>query len=253
MTDHSHTGYFRRSKSGQPLRRKLLTWKRIVAAAVVGVLGAVALAPTLISHPAILNRLVAWSTQALPGRVEIKSARLRWLSPNEIYGLTVWDATDSVLLQAERLSIDRSLVELVRQQSQFGTVQVTNPTLFLVLNGEGSNLQDYLAAMPGIRAHRLNRVDGLAGKPVENGCIDVSDTTEPDQTWSLQSLNVESQVAIQSAQALAQMQGKLATNVFRKLEKEGQRSCSLLGRRRLILLRWEQANFSFTRSRCLWI
>ncbi|MEZ6121446.1 MAG: hypothetical protein R3C28_33490 [Pirellulaceae bacterium] len=223
MTDHSHTGYFRRSKSGQPLRRKLLTWKRIVAAAVVGVLGAVALAPTLISHPAILNRLVAWSTQALPGRVEIKSARLRWLSPNEIYGLTVWDATDSVLLQAERLSIDRSLVELVRQQSQFGTVQVTNPTLFLVLNGEGSNLQDYLAAMPESEpTDSTASTDLQVNLLVENGCIDVSDTTEPDQTWSLQSLNVESQVAIQSAQALAQMQGKLATNVFRKLEKEGQ-------------------------------
>lgn len=102
-------------------------------------------APALFVHTGLLNRVVRMATADMPGTVSLRTASLGWFSSIGLYGLTVHDAEGALVVDVPAVTIDRSLVGLIRDASRLGTIRIDRPQLNLVLRDDGSNLEDLLA------------------------------------------------------------------------------------------------------------
>jgi hypothetical protein len=80
----------------------------------------------------------------LDGNITFQSASVGWFSSASVSYITVCDAQGETILEADRLTCDRSLLKLTFS-SNVGTLRIEKPRLTAKLNREGSNVESVLA------------------------------------------------------------------------------------------------------------
>ena len=91
----------------------------------------VALAPTLLCLTPLGRQIVtSAANERIDGTVEVTSVTFGWLSPVKIRGLTVNDKLGNIVGTVESLTVGKSLLGLLSNSSDLGTITVEKPQLF---------------------------------------------------------------------------------------------------------------------------
>lgn len=197
-----------RTHSAWPWRRRLVLFGLLMLiAATLGVL----LAPMLLtSRPAreyILTKLAAEDTVI----ISVNSLRFGWLTPLDAQGIRVLDARGMLLLEAHSIVSDRTLLSLLRDPRDLGTMVVSSPVLHLALCPRGSNLEEVLTKLVGHPA--TQPAEGLDSHAFHLQVVDASiQVTEPDTetSWGIDNLFVDIQAsAVASEHWEVSAKGKL--------------------------------------------
>jgi hypothetical protein len=104
----------------------------------------VGLLPTILSHTPLL-RVVLRRTAQLDGSIAFQSATLGWFSPTSISGITIRDAQGETVLEADRITCNRTLLRLIFNSANLGGLRIEKPRLSVKLSRDGSNVQAVLA------------------------------------------------------------------------------------------------------------
>ncbi len=122
-------------------KRRSLT---IFAIIFLGLLLLVGLLPAIIAHTPLMAYSVRRAAM-LEGTITFRSASIGWFSSTSLSGIEIRDAQNETVLQADSLTCDRSLLQLLRNSSNVGTLRIQKPRLSAKLTRDGSNVQAVLA------------------------------------------------------------------------------------------------------------
>jgi hypothetical protein len=127
-------------------RRSLL--KRALLGGLPLIVLLIALTPTIISQTSLGPSIVAAAAKGqIDGTLEARSLSIGWFSPVVLRGVTITDPEAHTIATIESLVIDRSLLSLIRNQQDLGTITIDAPRLSVVARANGSNLEDLLAPL----------------------------------------------------------------------------------------------------------
>ncbi len=104
------------------------------------------LAPMIVVNTP-LHRWILQSALAPEGSVSLGSASLGWFSPVTVESLTVRDASGEVLLEAELLRSDKSLIAMLINMADLGVLHVERPTVHVVANDKQTNLEQVFGSL----------------------------------------------------------------------------------------------------------
>jgi len=148
----------------------------------LALVGLVALAPTILSLTPLGPQLVASAAQGqIDGSLEAKSVSIGWLSSTTLTDVTVKDPQGNIVATAESVVVGKSILGLLSDRNDLGTITVANPQVVVVTRPDGSNLEDLLApllAKPSTGPTPAMIVD------VQNGNVKLVDAVS-DQSWEL--------------------------------------------------------------------
>ncbi len=174
----------REAALGGPLaprkRRPIHRWGVILLV----VLLLVALLPTLVAFTPLASYLVRRAA-GVNGTVKFRSASLGWFSGVSLSGLEIDDAQNQPVLEADRFAIDRSLLKLLINSSNVGTLKIEKPRLNIALTRDGSNLETLIAPWRTSSGTSSTGVD--LGVEVTDGEVTIADA-ETQQNWHLSGL-----------------------------------------------------------------
>ncbi|HLA85318.1 MAG TPA: hypothetical protein VJL29_11035, partial [Thermoguttaceae bacterium] len=180
---HGPRPEWQESKSKEPARRGRRRFGLLLTAVALGVF--VWFLPVLVTHTGLLNWIVARATGDLKGSATVKSASLGWFSPVRVSGIQVRDTQGNVVVDVPELAGDTPLAKLALNWKRPGTFTLTQPTVRVVLRGDGSNVEDLIA----------NYLTGPSGEPVAVG-LNVIDATIQVQDasggtpWTIEKFNL---------------------------------------------------------------
>jgi len=118
-----------------------------LAAVSLGLLLLVWLAPVLVAHSPLRNWVLASVAKDLDATVTAESASFGWFSPVVLEGLAIDNADGNPLARIGRLSLSRSVGNLLQDAQDLGEVTIEQAELTLVVRADGSNLEDALAPL----------------------------------------------------------------------------------------------------------
>lgn len=184
--------------SGATAKPKRWRWRRRLAAvALVLTVSAVWLLPWIVAHSPLLPWALAAATAELNGTLTVRSASLGWFSPVVVEGIEVRDAQHEPVFQASQLKGSKSLAAMLLRPSKLGQFRLEQPELTVVLRGDGSNLEDLLAAY-------LQRSEGpdfeLELKTVDGSVSLIDQDTR--RTWQIEKLQLALSISADAAKGL---------------------------------------------------
>jgi hypothetical protein len=162
----------------------------------------VALAPTIVSMTPLGSQLVASAAKGqIDGSLEVSSVRIGWLSPVRLSGITIKDKQDQTLATVDSIVVGKSLLALISNSKDLGTITIDKPQLLVVARENGSNLEDLLApllsqpssggAMPtvvvDVRGGLVKLVDGASEQSWEFTPLDahVESPRDAQNAWNI--------------------------------------------------------------------
>ncbi|CAN5281480.1 hypothetical protein BH11PLA2_BH11PLA2_35030 [soil metagenome] len=168
-----------------PPKRRFRWLKRF---AVLGVLLALLLffAPAILSLTGLFNGIVAKATKDFDGKITVGGSSLGWLKPIELRDVKVLDAEGRTIADVPRIVTENSLLSLIRDRVNLGTVIVERPVIEIVCEKNSTNLEACLSKI-------LNAPSSEAGPPprfklsIVDGSVKVIDT-EPKAEWAFTKL-----------------------------------------------------------------
>ncbi|MBN1852488.1 MAG: hypothetical protein JW829_07175, partial [Pirellulales bacterium] len=188
-----------------PPRRSRRRWRRwILFSLLAGVL-LILLAPMIVAHSPILDIILSSVLEPDQGRLTAAGASLGWFSSLALDKVKILDSEGQKLLDVSTIRIDRSLVGLLMDRVNLGTIRVEQPTFFFVGREEGSNVEDFIEPWlepqdsKPIRV-RIEIVDGI-----------IEATDQPTQTtWRAESIGLTCSIAKPTPEtATVSLQAKL--------------------------------------------
>jgi len=142
-------------------------------------------APTIILNSPLKNTLIATAAGDFQGAIQVGSVSAGWLSPLSARGVVVYDAAGERLAEAASVVVDKSLVSLLRNYRDLGTIRVQSPVVNLVLRPDGSNLEDALA--PWLAPSEEPSAEIGCVVEIQQGLIEVTDVAAR-RVWSAENL-----------------------------------------------------------------
>src|SRR5690606_27055364 len=91
----------------------------------------------------VLRKLVPPSV----GSVSAEKITVGWFTGIAATNIVIVDAAGERLVEAERLTLSRSLSGLLADRRNLGTIRLERPVVYATVRGDGSNLEDVLAAL----------------------------------------------------------------------------------------------------------
>ncbi len=165
-----------------PRRRRAKAWLLVAVALLV----IVALAPMLIGLTPLRNTLLASALAPSQGSLHCRAASLGWFSGQTISDLEIRDPQGELLLSAAEVRCSRSLVGLLADWTELGTIEVVAPHLHVRLRKDGSNLEDFFE--PWLAPSDSPAATALAlAVRVQEGRINLVDEVRK-QHWQLEKL-----------------------------------------------------------------
>ena len=183
-------------------------WKWLLAGIVL--LGLVVwLLPAIVANTPLLGWVVNWAAADLNGTVTVEEASLGWFSKPTIVGIAARDENDRPLVEIPRLSGSRSLVEMLRDTSNLGSIRVQNPKISVLIDEQGStNFEKALA--------EYLTVDGEPHGPIDlelvivDGQVSITDA-QSEQAWEVDKFQLDLQLpAARSAPISVKTSGEIA-------------------------------------------
>jgi hypothetical protein len=142
--------------------------------------------PAIVAHTPLLRWILARATAELDGTLTVQSASLGWFSPIAARDIEVRDAKGEPVLQAPKLSGNKSLVAILADWSKPGQFRIEQPKLSVVLREDGSNIEDLLANYLAPR-EESSEVD--VALEVVDGSVSVTDSSGR-RTWQIEKLQL---------------------------------------------------------------
>lgn len=156
---------------------------------VLGVL--VALLPTIVSMTSLGPSLVASAAKGqIDGSLEVKSVSIGWLSPAKVSGIAIKDNDNQTIATIDSLVVGKSLLALIANSRDLGTITIDKPQLLFVARPAGSNIEDLLA--PLLAQPSSGDAMPTVTVDVHNGLIKLVDAYT-EQSWELTPLDVHVQ------------------------------------------------------------
>lgn len=152
------------------------------------------LLPSIIAMTPLLGLAVSSAVGGIDGTATVGSASVGWLSPTTLRNVTLKDAEGNVVATVEELKSSKSLLNLLWNQSNFGTVEISRPAADIVISPGTSNLEAIL--FPPAEYETAEEVaaaaEPAAASPLpkikltlREGTIRIRETTSSDE-WSLE-------------------------------------------------------------------
>lgn len=201
----------RRDKPSYKKTRRGRKKRRWPIVALVLTLGAVLLwlAPVIVAHTALKQKIVSAALSDFEGSVTIGAASLGWLSPLSAHDIAAYDAGGQPLAKVKSLRSERSLLALLSNKNRPGAFHVEQPAVRLVLRENGSNWEDALApymdgeSQGSLEELRLQIVGGIV--EVHNDAV--------GGKWRVDELNADMNFSNGSSQQIrARVTGRVAAN-----------------------------------------
>lgn len=104
-------------------------------------------APAMISQTSLRNRFLASALPPEAGSLTTAGASFGWLTPVSLSGVTVTDPAGNVVLHAESLALEKTLLDLIGDKTNLGTIRIHKPVVYAVVRPDGSNIEDLIAAL----------------------------------------------------------------------------------------------------------
>lgn len=128
--------------SGTPTPKKKRRWLRwVLLVAFVMLLVGVWLAPGVVAKSAYKDQFVAEMTADVNGTVTVGEVSLNWLHPVEAFDVKVVDASGREVVVAKRVSTSKSLLELLLNRTELGTIKVDQPRAEVTFENGTTNVQ----------------------------------------------------------------------------------------------------------------
>lgn len=178
------------SSLGERPRALRWLWRGTIALALLAAL--VWALPMLASLPPCRDWLASQLSGRLNGTVSIADASLGWFSPIVLRDVEVRDASGRRLASVDAIETERTLLGLLRDREQLGTVRLRKPAIEIVCTGTGSNVEQVLAAEllstppPGTPAKGIPAFPAVRVE-ITDGNVKVTDT-DRNRSWTLRDL-----------------------------------------------------------------
>lgn len=173
----------------RPRRR----WRRRLIVFFVLLLAVVGAAPYVIVNSPLRNLLLNW--QMPPGwSVDCQQASVSWIGQQAFTNVAILDAAGNPLATVDSLSVDRSLLGLGVQPTDLGAVRIEKPVFYLTSRQDGTNVEDFLAALEK-RFPKSATSETATAKTSVSGTIEIVEgslrgvDTESGQQWSIDNIN----------------------------------------------------------------
>jgi len=128
----------------EPTRPPRRWFRRLVVGLVV-LLGLVGLAPNLVGWLGLSDVIARQALGDLAGKVTVGGASLGWFSRIDLRDVTLTDADGATVATVPRVVSSRTLLGLAWDQSNLGEFRVERPTLHVVADDAGTNVERVLA------------------------------------------------------------------------------------------------------------
>ena len=177
----------------RPKRRRLIVLAvfLLVLALLVGLL------PTIVTHTPLMAYFTRRAAMLDGGTITFRSSSIGWFSSASVSNIVIADAQGEPVLEADSLTCDRSLLNLLFRRSNAGTLVIKNPRFNVKLSRDGSNLETLIARwLTGPGSSSGQAVDmSLAVIDGEATIVD----QETQQTWHVTGLQFALDTSRQSA------------------------------------------------------
>ena len=175
-------------------------WKWVLAGIVL--LGLVVwLLPAIVGNTRLLGLVVNWAAADFEGTVTVDEASLGWFSKPTIVGIEARDKDDRVLVEIPRASGSRTLVELLRDTSNLGSIRVEKPKISVEIDEQGkTNFEKALAEYLTADGEPYGPVD-LELKIVD-GEVSITDA-QSGQAWEVDKFQFDLKVPAAMSEAIA--------------------------------------------------
>jgi translocation and assembly module TamB len=218
----------------RPRRR----WRRRFVVLCVLLIAMVGVAPFLIANSPLRTLLLNW--QMPPGwSVDCQQANVSWIGQQSFTNVAILDAAGQPLATVDALSVERSLLGLGVQPTNLGAVRVEKPVLYLASRKDGTNVEDFLAALEK-RFPKAATPETATSKSSVAGTIEVVEgsvrgvDTESGQQWSIDNINsfvaLGEQPAADGSAIVTDRPGEAAGRIKYRIQPnaEGQQQFDLL-------------------------
>ncbi|QEG37479.1 AsmA family protein [Bythopirellula goksoeyrii] len=190
----------RNSNDGQPRRKS--RFKRRMFALLLLVVVTVSAAPTMIAYSPLRDTLLNWQMPQGGWHIQSEQGCLSWIGSQSLTNVAIVAPDGNPLLTVESLTVERSLVGLALHSRDLGAVRLVQPVAYVTTRSDGSNLEDFLAAVDKRRAS-IPAESGDPSKLVEkislrldivDGSVHGFDTTA-ESKWQVDQTNLKAVLA----------------------------------------------------------
>lgn len=151
-----------------PVRKKRRRLRWVLIGLFVLLLVGLWLAPGVLAKTGYKDQFVAELTGDVNGTVTVGEVSLNWLHPVTAFDLSVTDTSGNTVLSAKKVSTSKTLLSLLLDRSDLGTLRVEQPRAEVAFAGGSTNVQQAFAkylepkadAKPSRPAVSVELVDG---------------------------------------------------------------------------------------------
>jgi hypothetical protein len=189
-----------------PRKRRRWPWLLLLLLVVVFFL------PNVIAMTGLKQKAIDYALADFNGRITVKSASFGWLQPTTLKQIEAVDEAGRPLATIEEVKTSGSLISFLTS-SDYGTIEVNQPAVWLQLRPDGSNLEDACAAWLEPADHndvadsQKSAADDNIRLPkvelnINNGTVAVFSMDET-QSWQVEQLNAKANTNHQLAAVVA--------------------------------------------------
>jgi len=156
-------------------------------------------APAIVVNSPLKHSILASATGDFAGTISVESISAGWLSKLSAKNIVAFDAHGERLAEVSSVQLEKTLVSLLQNRSDLGTIRVQNPIINLVVRTDGSNIEDAIAPwlVPSEEPSKIGcKVE------IEDGVVQVVDASTGAQ-WNATQLNVGVTMPLDAASPLA--------------------------------------------------
>ena len=157
--------------------------------------------PAIIVRTPLKQKAIDWATADFKGNIVADNVSTGWFSPTRISGVTVRNDAGDTLVTVDSVTTSKSLYGFASASSELGEIEVENPKVYLHLRPDGSNLEDAIAEYMKPSDEPASDLPHLQ-LTVKGGEVHIATSTDT-QTWLIDNLNVNSEIAGQGAAVVA--------------------------------------------------
>ncbi|HEY2882253.1 MAG TPA: hypothetical protein VGJ15_07455, partial [Pirellulales bacterium] len=188
--------------------------RRWIKRAVIGLtllVVTVLLLPTVIAYTPLRNAPLRLALANTNATVQTGGASLSWFGPIRYSDIEIRDEHGDLILSLGKVETERSLIGLIGNLNDLGTLRVERPQVNLVMRPDGSNIEDLLAKVATKKTiEPKTDAEANSGKPHEpaklpamtveivDGSLSMNDTAA-NQQWKLDKFNLHLRTVPESA------------------------------------------------------
>lgn len=142
------------------------------------------LLPTILIHTPLMGYFIRRAAM-LDGRITFQSASIGWFSPASVAGIVISDLQGETILEADSMTCDRTLLKLLFNRSNIGTLRIDKPRLNAKVAHDGSNVETLIARWLAAPSSSSQGVD--LSVEIADGDVTITDQ-DMQRTWHVTGL-----------------------------------------------------------------